>query len=124
VGSSIILLWNGRLRRVWLPIQIPMTLYFPEPRRGSGQNIKHLSPQRIAHVTQVGIFSPLLFFRSRSHETPSDIQERGGEATVEVLSLVHDMSESQGKHQTSNYQNGDSHGSFFIRQLPSVSLVY
>lgn len=30
----------------------------------------------------------------------SDIQERGGEATVEVLSLVHEMSDSQGKYKS------------------------
>jgi hypothetical protein len=35
---------------------------------------------------------------SVDYEATRDIQERGGEATVEVLSLVHDMSDAQGEH--------------------------
>ena len=47
-------------------------------------------------MTQVrGAFFPVT---SLPYEAPLDIQERGGDATVEVLSLVHDMSDSQGKH--------------------------
>lgn len=41
--------------------------------------------------------SSLLSRRGLTYEAPLDIQERGGEATVEVLSLVHDMSDSQGE---------------------------
>jgi hypothetical protein len=69
-----------------------------------------------------GYFYPFypFFFRSPSHETPLDIQERGGEATVEVLSLVHDMSDPQSKYAGSCPSSG-SHGPFFVRQLPNVS---
>jgi len=66
-----------------------------------------------------GYFYPF-FCRSRSHEAPLDIQERGGEATVEVLSLVHDMSDPQSEY-TRQLPSSGSYGSFFVRQLPSVS---
>ena len=58
------------------------------------------------HVIQVG-GSQLLPLRLRStYKTRLDIQERGGEATVEVLSLVHDMSDPQGKHSKHSSSSG------------------
>jgi hypothetical protein len=53
-------------------------------------------------------------FPGPTYEAPSDIQERGGEATVEVLSLVHDMSDSQGKHTEQSSCSG-SHDPSFVR---------
>ena len=49
-----------------------------------------------------------------THEATEDIQERGGEATVEALSLLHDMSDSQGEHFLSlRLPSLNTHGPFY-----------
>lgn len=52
-----------------------------------------------------GAFFPVTG-RCLPYDAPLDIQERGGDATVEVLSLVHDMSDSQGKHTKQSSSSG------------------
>jgi hypothetical protein len=61
------------------------------------QNIKRPFLLRIVHVIQVRVRHPSPGFRGQFNAI-LDIQERGGEATVEVLSLIHDMSETKGEH--------------------------
>jgi hypothetical protein len=67
-------------------------------------------------------FIPFRFWRS-IHSAILDIQERGGEATVEVLSLIHETSDTKGEHAAPLSSPG-AHGPFSTKQPPSVSYCY
>jgi len=100
LGKSVTL-WDGKLwlRCASLPYPDLDDLIFPRTTTRVGAKYQAVIPAKDRPHDQGGYsagVSSTLSFWPGTQEACSDIQERGGEATVEVSSLVHLMSDTQG----------------------------